>query len=250
MAEELKPLGVLILHGFTGSHDTVRPVVPVAEQLGLPWRMPYMRGHGTRYQDLVGVKPRDWYDDAEVALLDLLKEVKQVVVVGLSMGGLVSLNLGMHHGDRIAGLVLLTPALRFASPLIPFTPVLKMLFTFWDNPGSFADKRLEKSACTNYAKFPTATFARLLEYSHEVEARLGEVKVPVTTLYSHKDTTIHPIICKLLAETLGSKEKDFVYFDKSGHEMLQDCESAAVAAAVGTAIAKHLAAVTAQPASA
>ena len=234
-----QPLGVLILHGFTGSLDTVKPIVPVAQQLGLPWRMPVLRGHGTRYQDLVGVTPQDWYADAERALLELLQEAERVVVVGLSMGGLMALNLAMEHGDKLAGLVLLTPALRFADPLTALTPLIQMVFTYWKSPSSYADARLQRETCTNYPKFPTATFGRLLAYSHEIEARLGEVKVPVTTLYSHNDTIIHPIILKLLDEKLGSSKKDFIYFKRSGHEMLQDVEAAEVTAAVAELLAGY-----------
>jgi carboxylesterase len=235
LADEKKPLGVLILHGFTGSLDTVRPASSVAEKLGLPWRMPVMRGHGTRFEDLVGVVPHDWYEDAEAALLDLLGEVQKVVVVGLSMGGLVALNLAMEHAHSLAGLVLLTPALRFADPLVPLTPLIKLFFEFWDSPGSFNDPVLAK-ACTNYARFPTATFSKLLDYSHEIERKLGEVRVPVTTLYSRKDKIIHPVIIKLLEDKLGTPDKQFVFFEKSGHEMLQDCESAGVTQAIEDAL--------------
>ena len=48
------------------------------------------------------------------ALLDLYKEVENVVVVGLSMGGLVSLELAARHRDKVAG-VALVAALRCRS---------------------------------------------------------------------------------------------------------------------------------------
>lgn len=239
MANEKKPLGVLIVHGFTGSLDTVKAVVPVAEKLGLPWRMPVLRGHGTVYQDLEPVRYLDWYEDGLAALKELQQEVERVVIVGLSMGGLVALRLAMEHPERLAGLVLLAPALRFADPLVGLTPLIKLFFRYWDNPGSFADRELAK-ACTNYPKFPTAAFGQLLDFGHEVERRLGEVKLPVTTLYSRQDKTIHPIAMKLLEDKLGSREKRFVYFEKSGHEMLQDCEAEAVVAAIEAAIKQHL----------
>ncbi|MDB5099249.1 MAG: putative lysophospholipase [Cyanobacteria bacterium RYN_339] len=239
MANEKKPLGVLIVHGFTGSLDTVRAVVPVAEGLGLPWRMPVLRGHGTRFEDLDGVRYGDWYDDGLAALKELTQEVERVVIVGLSMGGLVALRLAMEHGEHVAGLVLLAPALRFADPLVPLTPLIKIFFRYWDSQNSFSDMELAKS-CTNYKKFPTATFGQLLDFGHEIERRLGEVKVPVTTLFSRKDTVIHPIVMRLLEDKLGSRDKQFVYFEKSGHEMLQDCETAGVVAAIEAAVRKHL----------
>ena len=231
MAEK-KPLGVLILHGFTGSLDTVRGLVPTVERLGLPYRMPTLRGHGTRYEDLDGVTARDWYEDAEAALTELLGEAERVVVVGLSMGGLVTLNLAMEHGDRLAGIVVVGTFLRCANPLSALTPLLKLFVPYWDNPNSFADPELGK-ACTNYKKFPTATFARLQNYANEIERRLGEVKVPALILHSRKDATAHPITATVLQERLGSAEKRVVWFERSGHEMLQDREAAEVVRVIG-----------------
>lgn len=228
-----KPLGVLILHGFTGSLDTVKGLVPTVERLGLPYRMPVMRGHGTRYEDLEGVGPAEWYADAEAALLDLLQEAEKVVVVGLSMGGLVTLNLALRHPEQLKAMVLIAPAIRFADPLVGLTPLLRLVFRFWDSPNSFVDKERAK-ACTNYTKFPTATFSKMLDYACETERRLGEIRVPAVVLHSKKDQIIHPISAKLLEERLGSPEKRVIWFERSGHEMLQDLESEAVVEAVGT----------------
>lgn len=232
---EKKPLGVLILHGFTGSLDTVRSLAPVVEKMGLPYRMPTLRGHGTRYEDLVGVTARHWYEDAEAALKDLRAEVDQVVVVGLSMGGLVTLNLAMEHADDLAGIVLVAPFLRCADPLSMLTPLLAMLVPFWASPNSFADAELAKG-CTNYKKFPTRTFQDLLRYGTEMERRLPEVKVPTLVLHSRKDTIAHPIGAKIIAERISAPTKEVVWFERSGHEMFQDLESEAVV----KAIADHL----------
>ena len=234
-----KPLGLLILHGFTGSLDTVKALVPRAEAKGWPWRMPVLRGHGTQYQDLVGVRWEHWVEDAEAALDELLKECDRVVIAGLSMGGLAAIQLGMKREKDLAGLVLLAPALRFKDPLTPLTPILKLLFPFWDAPSSFEDKELEK-ACTNYKKFPTATFSRLLDFAAETERRLPELRVPVVGLFARKDNTIHPVVPKLLSDRAKAPVR-LVWFEKSGHEMLQDNEADAIADAAIEAAASFAA---------
>ena len=45
--QQKKPLGCLIIHGFMSSLDAVRAIAPVAERVGLPYRMPVLCGHGT-----------------------------------------------------------------------------------------------------------------------------------------------------------------------------------------------------------
>lgn len=98
-------LGVLLLHGFTSGLRALDGLVPHLEAAGLPFRMPVLRGHGTRWEDLKGVTAADWHADAEAALLDLARDVDAVVVVGLSMGGLVALELAMNHPMRVAAVV-------------------------------------------------------------------------------------------------------------------------------------------------
>ncbi len=229
-------LGVLILHGFTGSLDTVKAVVPVAEELGLPYRMPVMRGHGTRFEDLNGVRADDWYTDAREALLDLLNEVESVVVVGLSMGGLVALNLGIEFRRQLKGLILLAPALRYCDPMSALTPLLCVLFKYWNTPSGFNDKQLERERCTNYKRFPTRAYQELLNYSIRTEKRLKEVLLPTRVIYSMKDTIVSPTILNVLKSGLGTKDQHYDIFERSGHELLQDNEAEAVLAVVK----KHL----------
>ena len=39
--------GVLVLHGFTSDIHTVDPLLPYIERRDVPYRFPYLRGHGT-----------------------------------------------------------------------------------------------------------------------------------------------------------------------------------------------------------
>lgn len=220
-------VGVLLLHGFTSSTSTVDGLVPTLEKLGIPYRMPVLRGHGTRYQDLAGVTARDWYNDAEAALLDLAATVDKVVVVGLSMGGLVALDLGIRHPDRIAGVVTLAAALRFKDPLTPLSPVLARIVDSWPAPNAFSDESL-KARNRNYTRFMTDAFVSLLHYAEDMEKRLPQVKVPVCVLQSKADTVVDPVAANLIYRDVSSEHREIHWFTKSGHEMGQDLEAGEV----------------------
>lgn len=226
------PLGVLLLHGFTSSLDTVRGLVPTIEALQLPYRMPVLRGHGGRYQDLRGVRARDWAEDAEAALLALGAEADRVVIMGLSMGALVALDLASRHPERIAGLALVAPAVRFADPAVLLTPILKRLFAYWPSPSSFTDPERAK-ACTNYDRFATDAFASLLDYQLEIEQLLPRVQAPTLILHSRRDIVAHPHSATVLMRRLGSRDKDIQWYEHSGHEMLMDLEAEAIFARIG-----------------
>jgi carboxylesterase len=229
MTSQDKRLGCLLLHGFTSSLDTVNGLVPRLERNGIPYRMPILRGHCTTPEDMVGVTWHDWYADAEKALLDLSPEVQTSVVVGLSLGGLVALQLGMEHADKLAGVVTVAAALRAADPLAPLAPVLAKIFKFWpiDPHKAYTDQELAEKS-TNYRRCSTDSSISFLEYGRLIEQRLPELRLPILIIETHQDKVIKPESAQIIHDRVSSPEKRLVWFEKSGHEMMQDLEREAV----------------------
>jgi carboxylesterase len=227
------PFGCLMLHGFTSSLDTIRVLVPMVERLELPYRMPVLRGHCTRPEDLCGVTWRDWYEDAAAALRDLRGEVDQVVICGLSMGGLVALHLAADYPEDVAGVATIAAALQIADPLIRFSPVMSRFIKMWKgNPaGGYADASLVANN-TNYKLIATDSLVSLYRYGRIVTHLLPRVKAPLLAIHSRKDRVIKPISSEIIYQRVGSRDKQLCWFEVSGHEMLQDCEAEAVVAEI------------------
>lgn len=219
------PLGVLVLHGFTSDVHCVDALVKPLDEADLPYRFPILRGHGTKYQDLVGVTNRDWYEDAENAMLDLYRECEQIVVVGLSMGGVCVLELAARHRDKVAGVVTVAAALKFVDPLAGMTPLIAKVVKFWPSPNSYNDAELKKKENRNYPKFATASFASLLEFARNTTNLLSFVKAPILIMQSKKDQIVAPSAANLIHSKVSSRDKEIAWFEKSGHEMLLDLEA-------------------------
>jgi len=223
------PLGVLNLHGFTSSLDCVNGLNPYIEALGLPYRMPVLRGHMQTPEALVGVTWRDWYADAEAALKDLLTEAEKAVVAGLSMGGLVALHLAAEHPEHVDAIALVAAALKLRNPLAPgnalsfLRPVVGRLVHWWPMPPNYADKELEKYD-TNYDRAPMDAIVSFLDYTTYVEGRLPEVRAPALIIQSHKDQTVAPKSAQIIHDRIASTDKRIVWFERSHHEMMRDLE--------------------------
>ena len=97
------PVGVLVLHGFTGSPRTVRPWAEHLAAAGLTVRAPRLPGHGTTWQDLATTGWRDWYATAEQAFTELSGRCEQVFVTGISMGACLAFRLAETQGAGSAG---------------------------------------------------------------------------------------------------------------------------------------------------
>jgi len=222
-------LGVLNLHGFTSSLDCVNGCNPYIEELGLPYRMPVLRGHMQAPEALIGVTWKDWYADAEAALNDLLTEVEKVAIVGLSMGGLVTLHLAAEHPNEVDSITTVSAALKYLNPLAPgkplsfLRPVVRKLVKWWPMPPNYTDKELEKLD-TNYERAPMDAIVSLLDYSEYVEARLPEIRAPALIIHSKKDQTIDPLAAQTIYDRIASTDKRLVWFELSSHEMMRDLE--------------------------
>lgn len=232
-----KPVGVLLLHGFTGLPETVDGLVPHLEKAGIPYRLPCLRGHWTKPEDMLGVTATDWVVDAKQSLDELLQECDKVVVVALSMGGLVALQLAMDRPQDLAGVVTVAAALRYLDPLVAITPILAALFKFWPMP--IPKVETAYGAPKNYASFPTKTFASMLAFSKGIEASLEKVAVPIRILHSRVDKVITPKSAQIIHDRVSSSEKELIWFERSGHEMMMDWEKERVFELIMEFVAKR-----------
>ncbi|HEX5690795.1 MAG TPA: alpha/beta fold hydrolase [Roseiflexaceae bacterium] len=227
-------LGVLILHGFTSGRATVEAVVPQAEALGLPWRLPQLRGHWTTPADLEGVTYKHMLMDAQAAFGELRDEVDRVAVVGLSVGGLLALDLALQQPAGLDSLVVLVPALRYVNPLARFAPLVARVMRTAKNDVAlaFTDRSLADRA-GNYTHFPSATFVTLAQAGKRVEAGLPRIGAPLLVIGSRRDRVVQPQVAQLVHDRAGSRDKTLAWFEQSGHELLLDCEADAVAERIG-----------------
>jgi carboxylesterase len=223
---------VLVLHGLTSSLGSIMPVVERLAPHGIPCATPWLRGHGTRPEDLAGVTWRDWYDDASAALDTLLAECEAATVVGLSMGGLVALHLAVERPDRLCGVVAVAPALRQAHPLAPLVPFVAPFRRYLTVPARGYSDATRARLAEGYSRLPTTTFLSLVAYGRWLLPRLGRIHVPVLLLHSHADRVIRPDSATRIYERLTGAPKELCWFHRSGHEMLVDCEADAVLDAV------------------
>src|SRR5664280_811509 len=103
--------GVLVLHGFTGNPQSMRPLAEAVAAAGYTVELPLLPGHGTAVEDLVPTRWDDWSEGAEAAYRALAARCDKVVVSGLSMGGTLTCWLAARHPE-IAGIAVVNPLIQ------------------------------------------------------------------------------------------------------------------------------------------
>ncbi len=225
------PVGVLLIHGFTGSPPEMRLVGDYLNCRGLTVSGPLLPGHGTTTEDLNRCHWTDWTTYSEGALGQLQAGCETVFVGGLSMGALLTLYLAARHPE-MSGAIVYAPATMVANRLIYLTPILKYLRREVPKSGE-GDSDLtdaEAEGCLwSYDTHPSFATHELLKLSRQVQRLLPQVTCPLLVIHSTLDRTIHPNSAPLTYDRAGSTDKELVTLHNSGHCLTVDSEWESVA---------------------
>ncbi|PWW81226.1 alpha/beta hydrolase [Prosthecochloris marina] len=225
--------GVLIVHGFTATLNSVNSLVEPLEKLGLHVSVPILKGHGeSSPEKLRGVTWRDWMQDAEAAFHELSEKVDKIFVIGHSMGALIALNLATkYQGGQLDSVILAAPAFRLVSMLGPgrplhfLAPVLKTFIKSWDLSVALSDHD-EKSRSMHYLWAPTDAIMSFFDLISFTESRLHDIRCPMLILHNRNDQTVTQNSSDIAFKGVAtaSSDKDIVWLERSEHQMFCDCE--------------------------
>lgn len=198
-------VGVLVQHGFTGNPASMRPWAEDLAARGYGVEMPLLPGHGTRWQDMNKVSWADWVATVEGALDKLRAENDAVVAVGLSMGGALCLRLAADHGDDLAGIVVVNPAVDTLRKDVKLLPVLQHLVPAM--PGIANDIKKPGADEHGYPMTPLKAAASMFAGYADLRRDLPRVTVPVLYFRSADDHVVD--ISSSRAINAGLSSKDF-----------------------------------------
>jgi carboxylesterase len=223
-------MGVLLIHGYTGSAAETRPMGEYLAARGLTVRCPLLSGHGTSPRDLTHIRWQGWVDEVESSLGDLQQSCERVFVGGLSLGGLLTLWLGSGHPE-IAGLIPMAPAIEFQSRLAPLVVALRYLLRF--SPfGAMGDDDLGDSEATSrlwcYDQLPLWGAAETYLLQRKVRQALSHIRQPLLAYQGRHDAQLSPRAAQIVLNSVASIDKTLVWLENSGHNLLVDGEREAV----------------------
>jgi carboxylesterase len=213
--------GVLVLHGFTGNPHSMRGLAEACAAAGFHVELPRLPGHGTTLEDLCTTSWADWSGEAAAALERLRSRTDRVVVAGLSMGGALTLRLGIDHPD-VRGLVCVNPA---AQPQA--AELIAML------EGLLADGITELPPIANDIADPTqqelayeaVPIRQLLSLIVDGVAPLADeyatMRMPLLLMNSPSDHVVEPAQAEFLAARYGGP-LERVSLERSFHVATQD----------------------------
>jgi carboxylesterase len=224
----------LCVHGLSGTPYEVRPLAVAIAALGIR-----ARGHGTSPEELAELSYARWVEAVHDEYRALRARHARVFVIGLSLGGLLCLELASRERpDAIA--VVGTP-LRLRTPIRQLVPLVKHLMPMLEKrEGSDIRDPQARARHPGYPRMPLSSIHELIRLQRVVVAGLARIEAPALLAHGAHDRTADPRDARRIHDGLGSGSKECLVCPNSAHVVPVDYDGEHLAGRIADFLAKRL----------
>ena len=217
--------GVLLLHGFGDTPQTLALIARRLARAGLGVFAPLLPGHGRTMDAFRRSRADEWIEAARESLLRMRLRYATVSVVGLSMGGALAVIVAAGTTD-IASLVLIAPYLGMPLPL----RIAARSHWMWGrlageinarNPRSIHDP-IERERNLAYGAVTGRTLFELSKVVSKARKALPRVTAPTLVILSREDPRVATDVAEFAMQKLGARDKKLVLTEGAGHIITVD----------------------------
>jgi carboxylesterase len=188
---------VLFIHGICGSANHFRQLLPLEQRIPETWSYHnlVLDGHCKSVEDFGHTSMAKWKAQTEAAFLDLCRCHREVILVGHSMGTLLSIGIALKFPQKVGKLFLLAvPVKVFVQPrAIP--NLVKIAFDKVDatdpvlvSMQNACGIRQTKKIWKYIPWIPR--MVELLRLCGQTATQLGDLRVPCIAIQSAKDEMV------------------------------------------------------------
>ncbi len=220
-------LVVIFVHGFLGGPGQFEALVRAVTAAGFAAQTLLLPGHGGHVWDFARHPGREWQAAVDDALRSALARYEKVVLMGHSLGGLLSVNASRRAG----------PAHGLALWEVPLKLRVRLRGLKNDLTVALVPRRLHNPVARAYCAansvrvitplgylmtIPRA--AELLRIMADTERELSHVKGPVLLIQSREDEIVHPSSIERLEKGLSGAQVTRLALQASWHSYFPDDE--------------------------
>jgi carboxylesterase len=216
-------VGIILVHGFTGSPAAMRPWGEFLNSKGYSVRVPLLAGHGTKVEELNKVKWQEWPAKIIFEIEQISKSCDQVILIGLSMGGSTILNVAasLNGGEKnIAALILVNPMIHVRGVPAELAYFLSRFQLLRKSVGD--DIKRPGMTEWGYDALPTRGVHQLLKMLRITRRNLPTIKIPIQLFHSVEDHTLPVSNTEIVLKEIGSIEKQRIELVNSYHVATMD----------------------------
>lgn len=211
---------ILLIHGFTGSPAELELLGDYLNEHEFTVYAPLLAGHGLTPEEMSKTNKDDWWKSV-VEAYDLLlsKGYTDIIAIGLSMGGTLSLKLAMNKS--LTAVVSMATPIRVHNRFIGLSRWLKYVKAFQVKKKK--DESIEQYI-VSYDRTPIICAESLDRLIKEIRNSLDKVSVPILIMQGKRDETVRFESAEYIYNHVGSTTKELKWYEKSTHIMTLDQE--------------------------
>lgn len=187
-----------------------------------------LNGHATDPEDMTRSRWTDWTASVEDGFHLLSGSVDRIFLVGLSMGGVLSLLMSARLDQRVAGVIAMSAPydmpndhalwiLRLYGRFVRYTPKSN------EAPGASWFDQAAYAEHVSYPQNPMRSVVELKLLIHEMQVALPEIRKPVLLIHSKDDPYVLPEnMEKIYSRLVNAPDKTKLYVTGSGHVVTRD----------------------------
>ncbi|MEN1967460.1 alpha/beta fold hydrolase [Lentibacillus sp. N15] len=218
--------GVLVIHGFTGSAQSMYYLGKQLADTGFTVFGPRLTGHGTQPEDMEQASYQDWIQTVEDGLEKLQVTCSNVFVAGLSMGGTLTLYLAEKYPE-IKGIVPINAAIEMPELIKNYQDLSPTDTRFVDGIGS--DIKQAGVQELAYSKTPVKSMGELIRLAELVRDDLGKITAPALIFSSVEDHVVPPENSREIYESITSENRTITLLENSYHVATLDHDKELIA---------------------
>jgi len=219
--------GVLLVHGFLASPAELSDFGHRLHEQGYAVMGVRLAGHGTSPWDLKSRTWREWLNSVRRGYRILSAFADQIVVVGFSAGGALSLILAAEHPEKLLGVASVSTPLAYRNRKLAFVPLvhginkladwlpyLEAVMPFRENDSEHPD--------INYRNIPVHGLYQLRLMTGELQDHLPRIDVPALIIQGDDDPVVEPGSARTIFDGLATRDKALHRVSSSRHGILNE----------------------------
>lgn len=209
--DKSKP-GIVLAHGFLASPGEMLELAEYLHQRGYGVYLVRLTGHGTHASELDNASVKTWSESFNRGYAVLAHYHAKVVVAGFSAGALLALLKGSCVAEKVAGIVVINPALKLRQKSPLFSPMLdrwnKAMESIAMHKGSlkWVDNKAENPDC-NYNKIYIGGLRQFLALQSVCQKKLSGICAPLLVIQGSEDPLIDPAGATEIMHKVSSSQK-------------------------------------------